>query len=94
MYWGVMASHQAKLNAKRDNFEEKEKKFQKRIEKVSKVYGKGRLGSEINEDVFEEMAKFVKDERELRYSIYDWGKELLNLRKNIMNADYGFFTEV
>lgn len=37
------------------------------------------------------MVKFVKEERELRYCIYDWGKEILNLRKNIMNADYGFF---
>lgn len=45
VFWGVMASHQAKAIAKRDNFEEKEKKFQKRVEKISKVYGKGRTGS-------------------------------------------------
>lgn len=48
VYWGVVASHQAKATAKRDNFEEKEKKFQKRIEKISKVYGKGRIGNEID----------------------------------------------
>jgi hypothetical protein len=40
------------------------------------------------------MAKFVKEERELRYSIYDWGKELLNLRKNSMGADYNLFVEL
>jgi hypothetical protein len=63
VYWGVMATHQGKSIAKRDNFEEKEKKFQKRLEKISKVYGKGRVGNEIDEDVFEEMAKFIKEER-------------------------------
>ncbi len=52
VYWGVMAGHQNKCHAKREAFEEKEKKFQKRIDKLSKVYGKGRVGSEIDEDVF------------------------------------------
>jgi hypothetical protein len=94
VFWGVMAAHQAKCNAKREAFEEREKKFQKRVDKISKVYSKGRLGSEIDEDVFEEMAKFVREERELRFSIYDWGKEILNLRKNVMNADYAVFTEL
>jgi len=40
------------------------------------------------------MVKFVKEERELRYSIYDWGKELLNLRKNAMGSDYNLFIEL
>ena len=94
VYWGTMAGYQSKAIAKREIFEQKEKKFQKRIQKISKVYGKGRLGSEIDEDVFQQMAKFVKEERELRYSIYDWGKELLNLRKNAMGADYNLFVEL
>lgn len=43
-----------------------EKKFIKRIDKVTKLYTKGRFGTEIDEDLFIEMAKFVRDERELR----------------------------
>lgn len=38
------------------------------------------------------MTKFVKEERELRALIFDWGREILSMRKSIMNADYALMT--
>lgn len=38
------------------------------------------------------MTKFVKEERELRSSLFDWGKELLSLRKAIIAADYSLMS--
>ena len=64
----------------------------KRMEKIAKVYEKGRYGDQLQEDVFVEMTKFIKEERELRSLIFDWGKELLTLRKTIINADYSLIT--
>lgn len=58
------------------------------------MYEKGRYGDEANEDVFVEMIKFLKEERELRSSIFDWSKELQTLRKAIIVADYELMTNV
>ena len=40
------------------------------------------------------MTKFLKEERELRSSIFDWTKEIQNLRKAIIVADYELMTNV
>ena len=46
-----MAGHQNKAMSKREHFEDREKKIQKRIDKITKVYNKGRVGTQIDEDV-------------------------------------------
>ena len=51
-YWNLVALHQEKSTAKRDIFEQKEKKFHKRIERIAKIYGKARIGEQISEDLF------------------------------------------
>jgi hypothetical protein len=48
----LVALHQEKSTAKRDIFEQKQKKFHKRIERIAKVYGKARIGEQISEDLF------------------------------------------
>jgi len=40
------------------------------------------------------MTKFVKEEKELRLSIFDWSREVVGLRRSVMNADYGLMTEL
>jgi hypothetical protein len=40
------------------------------------------------------MTKFVKEERELRCAIFDWGKEIISLRKAVMNSDYSLMVEL
>jgi hypothetical protein len=42
-----MGSHQSKTTSKRDIFEEKEKKIIKRIDKITKLYNRGRIGTEV-----------------------------------------------
>lgn len=58
-YWKGVSTAQAKHKEKKEEFTRKEKEFVKRINKVVKVYTKGRQGSCQEEDLFIEMTKFI-----------------------------------
>ena len=92
VYWGVMFQAEKKAKEREEKFKQQESQILKRIEKIGKVYQKGRYGEDLSEDVFIEMTKFVKDERQLRTLVYDWGRQLLGLRKAIINADFNLIT--
>ena len=61
VYWGATGLAQKKAGKKEDDFKSKEKKIHSIIERISKVYNKGRYGEDLSEDVFVEMTKFVKE---------------------------------
>jgi len=63
VYWGVMFQAEKKAKEREEKFKQQESQILKRIEKIGKVYQKGRYGEDLSEDVFIEMTKFVKDER-------------------------------
>ena len=66
---------------------EAEKEFKRRVAKVEKVYSKGRQGVDQDDDVFVEMARFVKSEKELRSALGLWGGSLVEFRKTYMNYE-------
>lgn len=75
-------------------FQAVEKKFVKRIDKITKLYSKSRQGVPIDEDLFAEMLKFVRDEKELRASLNAWLKEVSPLRASMIAAEYSLMGEL
>lgn len=51
-YWNTVAIAQNKNREKKEEFVKKEKDFNKRINKVEKVYNKGKQGIPQDEDLF------------------------------------------
>ena len=50
-----------KIEEKKETYQDRHKDLMKRVEKVGRVYLRGRIGEDIKEDVFVEMLKFVRD---------------------------------
>ena len=40
------------------------------------------------------MMKFVRDERKLRLSAYEWGRGIILLRKEALRAEFTFISEL
>ena len=63
IYWGATAKAQKIVLEKYEKYRSKEENVSKRIEKINKVYEKGRYGETQDDDVFVEMTKYIKEER-------------------------------
>lgn len=57
-----------------------EAEFKKKVQKLTRVYNKGKEGKEQDEDVFVETCKLIQLERDYRKSVVVWGKSLIDLR--------------
>ena len=83
-----------KIGNKKQIYLDRHKDLNKRVDKVGRVYVRGRFGEDIKEDVFVEMMKFVRDEGKLRLSAYEWGRGIILLRKETLRAEFVFISEL